>query len=52
MGRITDWERNFDLNKKLLRFVKNLKNTSTTRKTVKKTIGYITPAMGYYPRNG
>ena len=37
----------------------HLKNTSTTQQTVKKnthtqtkTMGYITPAMDYYPRNG
>ena len=46
-----------DLNKKLFRFITHLKNTSTTQQTVKKhtqnkTMGYITPAMGYYPRNG
>ena len=51
-------EINLDLNKKLVRFITHLKNTSTTRQTVKKThaqnktMGYITPAMGYYPRNG
>ena len=51
---------NLDLNKKLVRFITHFKNTSTTRQTVKKahthtqnkTMGYITPAMGYYPRNG
>ena len=46
-----------DLNKKLVRFITQLKNTSTTRQTVKKhtqnkTMGYITPIMGYYPRDG
>ena len=51
-------EINLDLNKKLVRFITHLKNTSTTQQTVKKThtqnktIGYITPAMDYYPRNG
>ena len=50
-------EINLDLNKKLVRFITHLKNTSTTQQTVKKThtnktMGYITPAMGYYPRNG
>ena len=42
---------NFDLNKKLVRFVTHLKNISTTQQTVKKTMKYITPAMGYYPKN-
>ena len=50
-------EINLDLNKKLVRFLTHLKNTSTTRQTVKKhtqnkTMEYITPAVGYYPRNG
>ena len=52
-------EINLDLNKKLVRFIMHLKNTSTTQETVKKqthtqneTMGYITPAMNYYPRNG
>ena len=48
---------NFDLNKKLVKCITHLKNTSTTRQTVKKntqdkTMGYVTPAMVYYPRNG
>ena len=53
MGRITDWKRNkLCLNKKLVRFITRLKNTSTTRQTVLKqrpgkkkkkikTMGYI-----------
>ena len=52
-------EIDLDLNKKLVRFIVYLKNTSTTQGTVKKhthtkktTMGYITPAMDYYPRNG
>ena len=51
-------EINLDLDKKLVRFIPHLKNTSTTRQTVKKTHkkkqsnAYITPAMGYYPKNG
>ena len=53
MGTITDWERNSDLNKKLVRFITHLKNISSTRQTVKKsTMEYITPAIGYYPRKG
>ena len=44
-------ETNFDLNKKLVRFITHFKNTSTTRQTIKKKKGYITPVMGYYPRN-
>ena len=44
-------ETNFDLNKKLVRFITHFKNTSTTRQTIKKKMGYITPVMGYYPRN-
>ena len=50
---------NLDFNKKLVRFIMHLKNTSTTQQTVKKhkhtqnkTMGYATPVMGYYPRNG
>ena len=39
-----------------IRFITHLKNISTSRQTAKKkqkkTMGYITPAMGYYPRNG
>ena len=46
-----DKEINFDLNKKLVRFITHLKNTSTTWQTVKrkqkKAMGYITPAMGW-----
>ena len=52
-------EIDLDLNQKLVRFIVYLKNTSTTQGTVKKhthtkktTMGYITPAMDYYPRNG
>ena len=52
-------EINLDLNKKLVRFIMHLKNTITTQETVKKqthtqneTMGHITPAMNYYPRNG
>ena len=53
MGTITDWERNFDLNKKLVRSITHSKNISSTRQTVKKsTMEYITPAIGYYPRKG
>ena len=50
-------EINLDLNKKLVRFITHLKNTTTTQQTVKKhtqnkTMGHITPTMGYYPRDG
>ena len=51
-------EINVDLNKKLVRFITHLKNASTARQKVKKahtqnkTMGYTTPAMDYYPRNG
>ena len=51
-------EINLDLNKRLVRFTTHLENTSTTQETVKKThthnktMGYIKPTMGYYPRNG
>ena len=50
-------EINLDLNKKLVKFITHLKNTSTARQAVKKNtqnkaMGYITSAMGYYPWNG
>ena len=31
---------------------KQFKTTAGRKKKEKKTMGYITPAMGYYPRNG
>ena len=34
MGKTTDWKiTNFDLNKRLFRFVTRMKNTSTTQQT-------------------
>ena len=41
-------EINLDLNKKLVKFI-----TQTVKKhTQNKKMGYVTPAMGYYPRDG
>ena len=52
-------EINLNLNKTLVRFVRHwriqaLHNKQLKKKinTQNKTMGYITPAMGYYPRNG
>ena len=39
-------EINFDLNKKLVRFITHLKNTSTTQQTVKKNNGMYNTCNG------
>ena len=61
--RMTDW--NFDLNKKLVRYIRQnnisyWKSQAPHRKQFKttagwgkiKTVGYITPTMNHYPKNG
>ena len=52
MARMTDWKRKkLWLEQETSQVYMRLKNTNTAEKKLK-AMGYMTPTMGYYPRNG
>ena len=61
MAKMTDWKRKkLWLEQETSQVYMRLKNTNTAEKQLKrwsgekklKAMGYMTPTMGYYPRNG